>query len=64
MKPNIPHHWTVSLFCIAGPDQKNLRHSTTVFVGGIDDVLGYADEQESEVNFEVEQFVITRGPAA
>lgn len=62
MKPNAPHYWTVTLYGVAEPIAP--RHSTSAFVGDIDGVLGHADEQESQVDFDVQQFVITRGAKA
>jgi hypothetical protein len=57
MKPNDPHHWTVALYGEAGTDAE----SVTAYVGDIEGALSCADEQESEVEFEVARFVITRG---
>lgn len=64
MKPNDPHHWKVAL-CPApastGPIRKPKFYE---FTGDIEGVLGFADEMESEVDFEVQQYVITRGRKA
>ncbi len=61
MKPNDPHHWRIEL-CPATTPSGPMR-STKIFgfVGTVDEVLAEADELESEVGWEVQQFIITRG---
>lgn len=59
MKPNAPHIWSITLS--GRVHQGRQRIETVDFIGTLDEALGRADEFESNVPFEVEQFVITRG---
>jgi len=59
MKPNDAHHWTIT--CIGYSKCGKQLVKSTEFAGTVDGVMGYADEFESEVEFEVLQFQITRG---
>lgn len=58
MKPNKPHHWSITLYGCAAPNGP--RHAISEFVGDIEGALGAADELESEVDFEVHDFHIKR----
>lgn len=60
-KPNLPHFWKVAL-CPATTSKGPMhRPKLFEFVGEIQGVLNFADEMESGVDFEVQQFIITRG---
>lgn len=62
MKPNDPHHWTITLY---GESEKGRApHEVENMTGTIEEALRHADEMESGVDFEVHQFVITRGAPA
>lgn len=62
MKPNDPHHWTIT---VHGKPQPRRRHIEQIeCIGDIEHALQRADELESNVEFEVIQFVITRGAPA
>ena len=58
MKQNDPHRWTVALYGEGATSQRNFRQETVV--GDIQTALNTADELESEVDFEVLQYVIRR----
>ena len=62
MKPNNPHHWTITLHGKRTPGRKHTEQIECI--GDIEDALQRADELESAVEFDVIQFVITRGPSA
>ena len=62
MKPNDPHHWTITLHGKFEPGKKRIEQIEVV--EDIEGALGRADELESCVDFEVLQFVITRGAKA
>jgi hypothetical protein len=64
MKSNDPYHWTVAL-CPATESAGPLRKPKLfAYTGDIEGVFQAADEGESEVDFQVQQFVITRGAKA
>jgi hypothetical protein len=58
MKPNEPQDWIISLYGAAA--RQLVGKSVMSFRGTLDEALGAADEMESEVDFEVTQFVIRR----
>lgn len=58
MKPNEPHNWTIALYGVDATRHKNFRQELAV--GDIEAALGAANELESEVDFEVVQYVIRR----
>lgn len=60
MKPNKPCEWAITVYGKAAKERP--MHRTERFEGTIGGALGFADELESEVDFEVYQFVITRAP--
>jgi hypothetical protein len=62
MKPNKPHYWTITLHGKHEPGKKRIEQVD--FIGTCDSVLARADEFECEVDFDVLQFVITRGKRA
>lgn len=73
MKPNDQYRWTITLYSPSSTKPraddstepvKPMDVSQITHVGDVQSVLGAADEQEDQVDFEVGQFVITRGEKA
>ena len=62
MKPNEPHHWTITLLGKFEPGKKRIEQIEVI--EDIEGALQQADELESAVDFDVLQFVITRGAKA
>lgn len=62
MKPNEPQKWIVTLYGATGWHGANDRpgHAKIEITGDIEAALQAADELESEVDFEVHRFVISR----
>ena len=71
MKANLRHKWTIYLFgapidgifWLAKNPDGTPQHARIKFTGTIDEVLAEADEQDSEVDWDVHQIIITRSAA-
>lgn len=61
MKPNDPYIWKITLCPATESSGPTHRPKMFEFTGDIEGALNAANEMESEVDFEVQQFVITRG---